>query len=53
LPICMDCKKIRDESGAWVRIEDYIAGHSEADFTHGICPECMRRLYPKHFAHDQ
>ncbi len=47
LPICTSCKKIRDEDKNWQPIEDYIAGHSEADFTHGICPECARRLYPE------
>lgn len=44
LPICAWCKKIRDESGAWVQIEVYVAGHSEADFTHSICPDCARRV---------
>ena len=49
LPICMNCKNIRDDSGAWVKMEEYIADRSDADFTHGICPECMKKLYPKHF----
>jgi CRP-like cAMP-binding protein len=49
VPICMACKNIRIETGEWVKIEDYITDRSEADFTHGICPDCMRRLYPKHF----
>ena len=49
LPICMNCKNIRDDSGAWVRMEEYISDRSDADFTHGICPECMKKLYPKHF----
>jgi CRP-like cAMP-binding protein len=52
LPICLNCKNIRDESGSWVRIEDYITDRSEADFTHGMCPDCMRKLYPKHFRQD-
>lgn len=48
LPICASCKKIRSDDGSgWQRIEDYIASHSDASFTHGICPECHRRLYPK------
>lgn len=47
LPICASCKKIRDDSGYWNRIEDYISKHSEAEFTHGLCPECARRLYPE------
>lgn len=44
LPICLNCKSIRDEDGTWVRIEDYIADRSEADFTHGICPGCLKKL---------
>jgi two-component system, response regulator PdtaR len=47
LPICASCKKIRDEQGGWQQIEDYITDHSEADFSHSICPECARRLYPE------
>lgn len=47
LPICAGCKKIRDEHDQWHQIEDYIHSHSEADFSHGICPECSRRLYPE------
>ena len=48
LPICSSCKRIRNEEDqSWQPIEDYIASHSEADFTHGICPECARRLYPE------
>lgn len=47
LPICANCKKVRDDSGYWQQIEQYIAAHSEADFSHSICPECMKRLYPE------
>lgn len=47
LPICAICKKIRNDAGYWTEVEEYIAAHSEADFTHGICPECMARLYPE------
>lgn len=47
LPICASCKRIRNEEGGWQQIEDYIACHSEADFSHGICPQCARRLYPE------
>jgi PAS domain S-box-containing protein len=47
LPICASCKKIRDAKGAWTQLESYIAEQSEADFTHGICPECMVKLYPE------
>ena len=46
LPICMYCKKIRDDAGYWNQIESYLADHSEAMFSHGICPDCFQRLYP-------
>ncbi len=46
LPICAHCKKIRDDRGYWNQIETYIRDHSEAEFTHGICTECARKLYP-------
>jgi PAS domain S-box-containing protein len=46
LPICASCKKIRDDQGYWNRIEAYIQAHSDAKFTHGICPECMKELCP-------
>ncbi|HJX31880.1 MAG TPA: PAS domain S-box protein, partial [Thermodesulfobacteriota bacterium] len=46
LPICAACKKIRDDKGYWNQIDSYIRDHSEAEFTHGICPECMKKLYP-------
>lgn len=49
LPICASCKKIRDDSGYWTQIESYIRDHSEADFTHSICPDCARKLYPDIF----
>lgn len=45
LPICSACKKIRDDKGYWNHIESYIRNHSEADFTHGICPSCAQKLY--------
>ena len=51
LPICASCKKIRDDKGYWKQIEGYIAEHSEADFSHGICPECAKELFPE-FADD-
>lgn len=47
LPICASCKRIRDDSGYWQRIEKYIEEHSDAEFSHGICPECARKLYPE------
>lgn len=46
LPICSSCKKIRDDQGHWEHMEWYIKQRSNADFTHGICPECMHELYP-------
>ncbi len=48
LPICASCKKIRDDQGYWQQIEAYIRDHSEAEFSHGICPECAKRLYPQY-----
>ncbi len=48
LPVCSSCRRIRDNEGSWVQMELYIRDHSEADFSHGICPECARRLYPDH-----
>jgi transcriptional regulator with GAF, ATPase, and Fis domain len=48
LPICSSCKSIRDDSGYWNQIEAYIRDHSEAEFSHGLCPECMKRLYPEY-----
>ncbi len=47
LPICASCKKIRDDNGYWNQIESYIRDHSEAQFSHGICPECAEKLYPE------
>ena len=47
LPICAGCKKVRDDHGYWTHIEEYIRLHSEADFSHGLCPDCIKRLYPE------
>ena len=47
LPICASCKRIRDDGGYWQQVESYISGHSEAEFSHGLCPECANRLYPR------
>lgn len=49
LPICASCKKIRDDSGYWNQIESYIARHSQAMFSHGICPDCLKKQYPKYY----
>jgi PAS domain S-box-containing protein len=46
LPICSYCKKIRDDKGYWNRIESYIEDHSGAEFTHGMCPECLKKYHP-------
>jgi hypothetical protein len=48
LPICMWCKSIRKPDGSWQKLETYIAENSEADFTHGLCPDCMEKHYGKH-----
>jgi len=48
LPICCSCKKIRDDSGYWKQIEEYIRQHSDAEFSHGICPDCLKRLFPQY-----
>ncbi len=47
LPICASCKKIRNDKGYWQQVEEYISGHSEALFSHSICPDCLRKLYPE------
>ncbi|NLH51006.1 MAG: PAS domain S-box protein [Myxococcales bacterium] len=46
LPICSNCKKILDDKGQWSQVEVYVRDHTEADFSHGICPDCMKELYP-------
>ncbi len=45
LPICASCKKIRDDKGYWNQIESYISRNSEANFSHGLCPECSDKFY--------
>ena len=52
LPICSSCKKIRDDKGYWNQIESYISKYSEAEFSHGICPECAKKLYPEFYKGD-
>lgn len=47
IPICMHCKEIRDDKGYWNQLEKFITEHSEAQFSHGICPECARKFYPE------
>jgi AmiR/NasT family two-component response regulator len=52
LPICSSCKKIRDDEGYWNQLEAYIQDHSEVVFSHGLCPECAKELYPEIFGDD-
>jgi PAS domain S-box-containing protein len=47
LPICSNCKKIRDDQGLWNSVEKYVRDHTEAEFSHGLCPDCMKNLYPE------
>ena len=49
LPICASCKKIRDDKGYWTQVEVYMREHTEIDFTHTICPECTKKLYPEYY----
>ena len=51
LPICAKCKKIRDDQGCWKQVEVYVRDRTEANFSHGFCPECIKELYPED-AHD-
>ena len=46
LPICSRCKKIRDDNGYWNQIETYIQKHSKAEFSHSLCPDCAKEMYP-------
>src|SRR4030095_2384683 len=47
IPICAHCKQVRTELGQWQQIEQYVAAHTDANFSHGICPDCMKKHYPK------
>lgn len=53
LPICAHCKRIRDDDGYWQQVEQYIHAHSDASFSHGICPECAEEHYPEFWSHRQ
>ncbi len=53
LPICANCKKIRDDQGYWQQVEVYIVDHSDADFSHGVCPDCLTTLYPEFYGKTQ
>lgn len=48
LPICVRCKKIRNEFNHWCILEDYISDHTDTQFTHGLCPQCAKTLYPNY-----
>lgn len=48
LPICSHCKKIRDDQGYWHHVETYVSTHTDADFSHSLCPSCIRELYPQY-----
>ena len=52
LPICAKCKKIRNDKGYWEKIEVYIGEHSDAEFSHGLCPECAKELYPDYYSEE-
>lgn len=53
LPICAHCKKIRDDEGYWQQIKNYIRDHSEAEFSHGICPDCAKELYSEFLGEEE
>ena len=46
LPICMHCRNIQDDAGDWTQLEEYVTRHTEAEFSHGLCPSCLRDKYP-------
>jgi cobalamin-dependent methionine synthase I len=46
IPICASCKKIRNDGGFWQQLEEYLGEHSEAEFSHGLCQPCIKKLYP-------
>ena len=48
IPMCAVCKKVRNDDGYWQQVEAYISAHTAASFSHGFCPECMRKLYPEY-----
>jgi len=49
IPICAACKKIRDDEGFWQEVEVYVRDHTDAQFSHGLCPDCAQRLYPGYY----
>jgi hypothetical protein len=53
LPICSYCKNVRDDKGYWNRIEGYLQDHSNAEFSHSICPECAKKYFPDFHLYDE
>jgi PleD family two-component response regulator len=53
LPICANCKKVKDDQGYWHQVEVYVQEHSDAEFSHGLCPDCLRELYPEYYPQEQ
>jgi DNA-binding response OmpR family regulator len=47
VPICAGCKKVRDDRGFWIQVETYVSKHTDATFTHGLCPDCIAKHYPE------
>jgi len=47
LPICASCRKVRDDDGYWSRLEAYLGEHANVEFSHSICPDCMKAMYPE------
>lgn len=47
VPICASCKNVRDDQGYWSKVESYLREHTEAEFSHAVCPDCMKKLYPR------
>ena len=52
VPICASCKKIRNDTGYWQQVESYISHYTDAKFSHGVCPDCMKKLYPEYCDED-
>lgn len=52
LPICSHCKSVRDDQGYWQRVEEYFCEHAQTDFSHGICPACVRKHFPSFIPDD-
>jgi hypothetical protein len=49
IPICANCKKVRDDAGFWQSVETYVSARTDADFSHHVCPECGPKLYPEYW----